>query len=162
LTTQNQLQDNLVQYIEDTIAFRFEAVIPNFQADAVEIHSALIDTQDRLSRIERLLSNAVRVKAAADRKVAMFKMNYQEQWDRAIVKVNSRPTLNEYATGKEKAAEANLATLEVQRQLRREEELQSFANEAVDVIKLHYYGLDKVRQDLRKRLDLETQAQFNA
>jgi hypothetical protein len=89
-----------------------------------------------------------------DRKLSGEKMKFQEAWDRSIIKTVNRPTLSEYATGKERAAEANLDTLMHAMNLRRLEEWKSFADEAVDIIKLHYYGLDKIRQDLRKRLDL--------
>lgn len=161
MSTHQQIQDKLTQLVEETLELRYSIQLPSYDADFTEVHRILITSQDLLSKIELKLSSAIRAKAASDRKIFITKMSFQEAWDRAIVKVNSRPTLNEYATGKEKAAEANLATLEYARVLRKEEELQSFAAEAVDVIRLHYYGLDKVRQDLRKRLDLEGNAAYS-
>jgi hypothetical protein len=160
-TAHQQLQTQLTEHIEEVIKLRFNFTIPTYDTDVVEVHTAVINVGIVLSQIESFLSKAIRAKAASDRKVTVFKMQYQEKWDRAIVKVNSRPTLSEYATGKEKAAEANLATLNEARQLRVEEELQAFAAEAVDVIRLHYYGLDKVRQDLRKRLDFESNVAYS-
>lgn len=161
MSVHEKLKAELTEYVEKTIALRFEVEIPNYQADVVEVHSAVITVGEVLSEIESYLSRAIRAKAASDRKVTTQKMVFQEKWDRAIVKVNSRPTLSEYATGKEKAAEANLATLNEARNLRHEEDVQSFAVEAVDVIRLHYYGLDKVRQDLRKRLDFESNVAYS-
>ncbi len=161
MSTHQQIKDKLTKLIEETLELRFSIQLPSYDADFNKVHRILISSQDLLSKIELKLSSAIRAKAASDRKIFIAKMSFQDAWDRAIVKVNSRPTLNEYATGKEKAAEANLATLEHARVLRKEEELQSFAAEAVDVIRLHYYGLDKVRQDLRKRLDLEGNAAYS-
>lgn len=161
MSAYEKIQNELIQFIEDTLELRYSIQVPGFDADFVEVHTRYVDAQNKLSQIERYLSKAIRAKAASDRKIFVAKMTFQEAWDKAISKVNSRPTLNEYATGKEKAAEANLATLEHARVLRKEEELQSFANEAVDVIRLHYYGLDKIRQDLRKRLDLESNATYS-
>ena len=148
------LQQNLVESLEKAIKIRFEFVVPGFGAEATELNRSLVEIQDCLSQIERYLSLSMRAKAIADRKVATARMIWQEVWDKAISKPSRRMTLTEYATGKEKAAEANLAAFEEARLLRQEEEIQSFANEAVDVIRLHYYGLDKIRQDIRKRLDM--------
>jgi hypothetical protein len=156
------LQKQLTDYIAQTLELRYTVEIPNYQADIDEVHSALIKAQMTLSKIEKFLSNATRAKAATDRKVFALRMTFQEKWDTAILKVAQRPTLGEFATGKERAAEANLATMGIARELRREEETQSYATEAVDVIKLHYYGLDKVRQDLRKRLDLEANTMYTS
>ena len=118
------------------------------------MHRALVAVQGSLNTLELYLSKVMRAKAVADRRVASVKMVWQEAWDKAIAKPSRRMALTEYATGKEKAAEANLAAFDEARLLRTAEELQSFANEAVDVIRLHYYGLDKIRQDIRKRLDM--------
>jgi hypothetical protein len=151
--TTPQLHTDLTTFIEEAIVIRFETEVPSHDAVLPEIHSVMIQAQINLSKLEALLSKAIRAKSVLDRKIAHLKMVYQEAWDKAIVKVNRRPTLGDFATGKEKAAEANLATLDTARVLRAAEESQSFANEAVDIIRLHYYGLDKLRQDLRKRLD---------
>jgi hypothetical protein len=157
-----KLYQQLTEQIEKVIQLRFSVYVPNFDAPITDVHSAFVNLSPTLSEIEKQLALAMRIKALADRKVAAFKMQYQEEWDKVIVKPVKKFAVNEYSTGKERAAEANLATLETARQLRREEELQAFADEAVNVIRLHYYGLDKVRQDLRKRLDFSQQEYFSA
>lgn len=149
-----KLKETLVELIEDSIRIRFDFNAVQFGAGPVELHRALVESQEKLTELENLLSRAIRAKALLDRQTALIKMQFQEAWDRAISKPNKRLTLSEYATGKEKSAEANLATLDQARTLRQAEELQSFSVEAVDIIRLHYYGLDKVRQDIRKRLDM--------
>lgn len=147
------MQDQLTTVIEQAIETRFEFGFVDINADPNELHNALVNMQTLLDSLERYLSQVIRAKSSADRRTAKARMVWQEKWDTAITKVNNRPSLSEYATGKEKAAEANLATFNEARELRQEEELHSFASEAVDIVRLHYYGLDKVRQDLRKRLD---------
>lgn len=154
MTSNQELQTNLEQYIEDTIEARFDFAVPGFDAGPVELHRALVEVQEVLTVIERFLSNSVRAKAALDRKQASVKMVWQEAWDRALSNSNKKLSFGDYTTGKEKASEANLSTLNEARSLRQIEEVQSFAHEAVEVIRLHYYGLDKVRQDIRKRLDM--------
>jgi len=156
LTPQEILQQQLTEYIEKAIKLRFEFKIVDANAGPVELHSDLVESQIALSDIEELLSKAIRAKAKMDRRVASVRMVYQEKFDKAISNSGKRPTLGEYATGKEKVSEANLAAFAELRELAIEETAQSFANEAVDIIRLHYYGLDKVRQDIRKRLDLQS------
>ncbi len=149
-----ELQDKLTEYLENSISIRFDFIIPEFGDGPVDLHNALVNIQRSLTYLEDYLSKSMRAKLMLERKLNSAKMNYQESWDKAIVKTLNRPTLSEYSTGKERAAEANLATLTQVIALRKLEEVKSFADEAVDIIRLHYYGLDKVRQDIRKRLDL--------
>ncbi len=149
-----ELRAKLEKHLEDAIDIRFSFLTPEFTAGPVELHRALVEAQEIITALERYLSDSMRAKSLLERRVAKARMVWQEAWDTAIAKVNKRPSLGEYATGKEKASEANLATLNEARVLRVQEEFLSFAVEAVDVIRLHYYGLDKVRQDIRKRLDL--------
>lgn len=149
-----KLHDELTQLITEALDARFSVQLVDSDAEFADIHSSFISIQNNLTELERLLSRAMRAKSRLDRQVSVFKMDHQEKWDRAISAPAKKVSFSEYATGKEKAAEANLATLESARSLRKIEDSQAFATEAVDVIRLHYYGLDKVRQDLRKRLDM--------
>lgn len=148
------IRGSLTTAMESAIKIRFEFQYPEFGSESIDLHRALVNIQDNLTMLEKTLGSVTGIKAALDRSVAHARLVWQEAWDRAISKPSKRISLTEYATGKEKAAEANLASLEEARELRQREELLSLANEAVDVVRLHYYGLDKVRQDLRKRLDL--------
>ncbi len=156
-----ELQEKLTKYLEEAIALRFEFTNPEFGDGPVELHHSLVAIQTSLTGLEDYLSKSMRAKSMLERKLNSAKMKHQESWDTAIVKTLNRPTLSEYSTGKERAAEANLATLTQAIALRQLEEVKSFADEAVEIIRLHYYGLDKVRQDIRKRLDL-AQSDFYA
>lgn len=150
----NKLHESLSQLITEALDVRFSVQLLDVDAEFADIHKSFIEIQQDLTCLENLLSQAMRAKSKLDRQVSVFRMGHQEKWDRAISAPARKVSFTEYATGKEKAADANLATLESARELRQVEDSQAFANEAVDVIRLHYYGLDKIRQDLRKRLDL--------
>lgn len=154
MKSSQELQETLESHIKNTLSARFGFQIPSFTAGPVELHSALVEVQEVLTTVEQFLSDAIRAKAALDRREAHGRMVWQEAWDRAISTTNKKPSFGDYTTGKEKAAEANLATLDEARSLRQTQETKSFADEAVEIIRLHYYGLDKVRQDIRKRLDM--------
>lgn len=146
-------RQDLESYIVDSYDSRFSFHSPEFGAGPVELHSGLVEVQEILSKLESNLSKALRVKAELDRAQAERRMVWQEVFDRALLK--KKPGFGgDFITGKEKAAEANLAAFNEARALREVEQDASFANEAVDIIRLHYYGLDKVRQDIRKRIDL--------
>lgn len=149
----SELQSRINQIIEDVLSTRFDFVIPRFDASVAVLEGATLDLTERLTKLESLLSQAIRAKAALDRSTTLLRLEYQAKWDSAISGRGKRPTFNDYASGKEKAAEANLATFEEQKKLNAVEQDLAFANEAVDIARLHYYGLDKIRQDVRKRLD---------
>jgi hypothetical protein len=120
------LQDKLADYIEKSIEIRFDFPDIEFGAGPVELHSALVSIQSSLTKLERYLSKAMRAKSLLDRKVAKDRMVWQEAWDKALAGANKKPALGDYATGKEKAAEANLAALMEARVLRVSEDLHSF------------------------------------
>jgi hypothetical protein len=148
-----EIRAKLEDYIEKTIEKRFSFELPDLTASPVELNHSLIEVQQILTEVEKYLSRAMRAKAGLDRREAHLKMVWQEAFDRALIKP-AKSFGSEFASGKEKAAEANLAAFDEARLLRKLQEDASFGNEAVDVIRLHYYGLDKVRQDIRKRLDM--------
>lgn len=153
MSVNEQLETTLSALIEKAVDIRFSFQLPAFDASVVKLNSLSLEAVEKLSILEQLLSQAIRAKAKMDRKISLLKLNYQVAWDKAISGAGKRPSFGDYATGKEKAADANLATFDLQRSLVMEEQTQAFANEAVDIIRLHYYGLDKLRQDVRKRLD---------
>lgn len=104
-----------------------------------------------LDRVEELLVKAVRAKAQITRIHRRTQDDLQVEWDRHVTNQSAvrRPVLTqEYVTGKEKFAEANLATLELRQKERRSLELLSFSEETLDVIRTIHRGLEGVRQDL--------------
>lgn len=104
-----------------------------------------------LDRLEELLVKAIRAKAQLARGHRIKKDQLQQAWDTHVSDqspTRRRVLTQEYVTGKEKFAEANLATLELQRTERKSLELLSFAEETLEVIKVIHRGLNDIRQDL--------------
>lgn len=147
------MRKRLEANVERAVEIRFAFEIPDLTAGPVELNHALISAQQILTQLEDLLSRSMRAKAGLDRREAHLRMVWQEAFDRALTKP-SKAFGSEFASGKEKVADANLSAFNEARVLRNMQEDASFGAEAVDVIRLHYYGLDKVRQDIRKRLDM--------
>ena len=156
-----ELRKKLEGYIEKSVDRRFAFELPDLTAGPVELNHSLISVQEILTEIEGYLSKAMRAKAALDRHEAHVKMVWQEAFDRALTKP-AKAFGSEFASGKEKSAEANLLVFNEARSLRLAQENASFGTEAVDIIRLHYYGLDKVRQDVRKRLDMSQSDYYTA
>lgn len=149
----SELRVNLEFLTEEAIKLRFNVTIPVYGAGPVELHQSLADVQQTLSTMEDYLSKVIRGKAALDRKENHLRMVWQEAFDKALTKKKNSLS-GDFVSGKEKIADANLSAFEEARSLRLIQEDLSFANEAVDIVRLHYYGLDKIRQDIRKRLDM--------
>lgn len=79
----------------------------------------------------------------------------EDAWDRAsqLVREQARniPVTrrsDEFLTGKERAADTNLAVLDQRIAARQAADLAHTCDEAVDVLRLSHRGLDGVRQDL--------------
>lgn len=116
-----------------------------------QITEQLANVRGRLDRIEELLINAIRAKAQITRAHRSVKDELQLAWDTHVSDqspTRRRVLTQEYVTGKEKFAEANLATLEQQRAERKILELLSFAEETLEVIRVIHRGLNDIRQDL--------------
>lgn len=116
-----------------------------------QITEQLTQVRGILDRIETLLVYAIRAKAKAARANRVAKENVQDAWDRHVTDqspTKRRVLTQEFVTGKEKFAEANLATLELQRIERKTLELLSLAEETLDVIRVIHRGLNDIRQDL--------------
>lgn len=128
-----------------------------------QIVEQLTFIRQRLDRLEELLVNCVRAKASLKRAHQQAKDDHQQAWDHHVTDSSAvrRPVLTqEYVTGKEKFAEANLATFELQRKERKAGEILSFADEATEVVRQLHRGLDGVRQDLLtqvRAIQVETQ-----
>lgn len=105
----------------------------------------------RLDRLEEMLVNSIRARASLKRAHQVVKDELQQAWDTHVTNpsaIQRRVLTQEYATGKEKFAEANLATLDLQRKERKSAELLSFAEETAEVIRTLHRGLEGIRQDL--------------
>lgn len=140
-------------WIEEAVKLRYSLELASY-TDLIApwlITEQLQNVRQRLDRIEELVILSVRARASLKRSHQQVKDELQVAWDSRLTDNSAvrRPVLTqEFVTGKEKFADANLATLELQRKERLASELVSFADESVEVIRQLHRGLDGIRQDL--------------
>jgi hypothetical protein len=123
--------------------------MPGTQAAPHEVHEYLLDVRRRLDRVEHLLATASRVRAHARRFAARDAQAAEDDWDDAVLKVRSAPVRrgDEFSSARERAAEANLASMTARRTARDSAENAALADECVEVLRLIHRGLDGVRHD---------------
>ncbi len=123
--------------------------MPGVQAAPHEVHEYLLDVRRRLDRIEQLVAVAVRIRATARRFAQRKNDSAESAWDEAIVRIRNAPVRrgDEFSSARERAAEANLATIALRRTARDGAEALSHAEEAHEHLKLLHRGLDGVRHD---------------
>lgn len=149
----SEAKDRLRAWLEEALELRgslglaaYDDLVAPFQ-----ITEQLSNVRMRLDRIEELLIKSVRARAALKRAVRISQDELQDAWDTHVTNqspVKRAVLTQEYVTGKEKFAEANLATLELRRAERKSQELLSFAEETLEVIRTVHKGLNDIRQDL--------------
>lgn len=146
-------RDTLRAWLEEALELRgslglapYDDLVAPFQ-----ITEQLTNVRARLDRVEELRIKAVRAKASVKKAHQKVKDELQDAWDSHVTNTSAvrRPVLTqEYVTGKEKFAEANLATFEQRKAERKSGELLSFAEETLEVIHIIHRGLNDIRQDL--------------
>lgn len=143
-------RETLNSYIEEVYRLRFNADVSKPGEGPSEILARLMTTRKSLDRIEELFMSCLRVKAKANRMKDSAQATVEDEWDQAVMNTRSATVVrgSDMIGPRERYANANLATLATRRNARSVAELASVADEAVDVIRVAYRGLDSVRQDL--------------
>lgn len=108
------------------------------------IRIALLDVRARLDRIEEILSNFIRLRGATVRQAVAARHAAGDAWDAHAVAARR----GDYEGAKERYAQWSVATLDEQRSARQAEKQQSVLDEAVEIVRLVYKGLDATRYDL--------------
>jgi hypothetical protein len=141
-------------YLREAIELRMLAELPALSSSMVDIQGALLDARQRQDRVEELMRNAMRIKARAQRSATAATLTADEAWDQAAVSNRTAPVQRgeEYMSGKERHAHANLAVLDLRRAARAAQELAHICEEAVDVLRTVYWGVSGVRDDIRELL----------
>lgn len=138
-------------YIREAIGLRMLAEVPPVAPDPAELQRHLLDARGRQDRVEELLRNALRIRARAQRANHAATAQADDAFDEAIHRQRCAPVQSggEFTSARERAAEANLATMDLRRTARTTAELTHVCEEAVEVIRSAYWGLSGVREDLR-------------
>lgn len=144
------VEDTLAACVREVTALRRDVKFPHAGAAPTEVQEALLDTRQRLDRVEEILSQVIGYRGAARRRLTEATASADEVWDRASVTTRGNTTLTgrDFTGPRERYADANLATLESRRAQRIVAEMSSRVDDAHDQIRLMHRGLDGVRQDL--------------
>lgn len=146
----DQVRDRLTGMVAEALELRFSLKYPEPGASPAQLSETLLDSRRRCDRIEELYGKAIRLRGQARRTAAARTAEVDELWDHAVTANRRAPVRpgDEYATAKERHAEANLATLDQRRQARIAADVADFCDECADVLRLTHRGMDTVRQDL--------------
>lgn len=153
MTTATDLNPNLEALITEALGLRSGLVLPSIDQGPVEVLERLIEVRTRLDRVEELLSRAVRFRTAVRVRLKEASGSLDEAWASKVAQpaaVRRRAASDGWggAAPRERYAEADLATLEEKRNVRRLEQWFDQVNDAVEVIRQAHRGLDTTRQDL--------------
>ncbi len=147
--TNAEIEGFLRDYVTETVALRFEGTLPPAGAGPDEIIDGLIATRQRLDRVEELMVQTLRIRAAAKRGSTAATATMDDQWDQAVRAIGTSSVVRgtEFQGPRERYAEANLDTFEARREARRAAQLHSMADEAYEAIRAMHWGLNGLRQD---------------
>lgn len=147
----SQLEDQILSWVKEALDLRFaqrggESLVPDQGSSPVL--NGLLSVRARLDRLEELLASATRARGRAARATAIAKAVSDDAWDsQSQVELQRTQRHGEFVAPRERYANSNLETLNQKRDFRAAERLQHCADEAYEVIRLVYRGLDGVRQD---------------
>lgn len=147
----SQLEEQMLSWVKEALDLRFAQNGGEYlstEHGSNPVLNGLLSVRGRLDRVEELLSMATRARGRVGRAVAVAKAVNDDRWDVEVRAEGARPMRQgEFVAPREKYANANLETLNEKRDFRAAERLYSFADEAYEVIRTVYRGLDNVRQD---------------
>jgi hypothetical protein len=150
LTVDSQQVERLLQdYLVEALDLRFTFTIPPPGAGPEVVMNSLIETRQRLDRVEELLVRTLRIRARARRAATAATASADDHWNRAVRRVATSSVRQgpEFQGPRERYAEADLSTLEHRHEARLAEALAGHCDETYDAIRTMHRGLDGLRQD---------------
>lgn len=150
--TAPEANPNLDVLIDEALQLRRGLSLPTIDQGPVAVMEQLIEVRTRLDRAEELLSIVTRFRTIVRTRNKNASGTLEEAWAARVVPTNGRRRLGSDGWGgsapRERYAEADLATLDEKRNVRRLEILFDQVNDAVEVIRQAHRGLDSTRMDL--------------
>lgn len=134
--------------IEESLSLR-KAVEVDFSSSDEELAESRQDIRRKIDRMEELLNIVVRIRYAYKRTVDKEQAELDEAWDRAVR--DSKPKVafgSDMIAPRERYADANLKTLEQHRKVNDSKEVLSHVQEAEEVVRNCYKGLDGLRLEV--------------
>lgn len=147
----DELKTKLESLVEEALALRTSARLPQFGADVHTVVDSLLDMRHKADRLEGLHIQAVQIKAKINRLYSAHKAEADDAWASSIMEQKSAGARNrdQYEGPRERYAEADLASMVQKRKARKAEELLSLADEADSIIRIAFKGLNEIIQDHR-------------
>ncbi len=128
--------------------------IPGSDYPPRQFYEALLQVRGRLDSMERLVDNAVALRASISRAVADLHDATEDAWDNQAAP--GRKRAREFEGARERYADWNLAVLPQRQEERQMQRLAEVAKETEDRIIKLYRGLNDARQDCVKALGFLT------
>lgn len=144
------MQD-LAAKVSEVLSVRFQVTLPSSESTPQAVLDSLLDARMKTDRVEGLYHEMVQLRAKTARVTAAIRAETDDRWSQALMDMKSAPSRqrDQYEGPRERYAEADLAVLELKRRLRKSEELLGMADEAVDITKTAFRGLNEIIQDHR-------------
>jgi hypothetical protein len=139
----------LDRFVAEALQLRMVSDLPVTAGTAAEAIAFLGTVRARLDRIEEMLSRVLRLRARAQRAHTVATAAADDAFDTAITRQRAAPVQSggEFSSARERAALANLAVMDLLHAARRTALTAHMCDEAVDLIRLAYRGLDGLRTD---------------
>jgi hypothetical protein len=129
-----------------------QIVVPDASAHVHTVHAALVQARGKLDALEELVSQAIALKGTTSRGERAARDAVDDAWDAEYHRRRQAGRFSEdYKSAKEKDAEINLAIREVRLNHREMTEVLSDVTECLDRLKLKYFAMRDIREELLTR-----------
>ncbi len=124
--------------------------VPGVSAQPPEVHEALLTARGGLDRVEEILAMAMVLRSGAEARAKDLTEKADDALDKALVAHSKRA--REFEGARERLAAASLDTLPERSAARTAVKVADLAAGIEKRVRLHYYGLVKLRDELSERL----------
>lgn len=140
-------------WIAEAVQLRSEVDMPiGWAPGPADLRDLLTQVRARQDRVDELVVNTTRLRAAASRAAVAAKAELDDKWDAAAARVPA----SDFQTGRDRQAQINLLIVGTARAARQADEKLSRASEAVDVLRVVQRSLDGFRIDVHRLLQALT------
>ena len=146
-----------IEYIHDLgtqwlaeVAAQRAVEVPDVSAQPPEVHKALVEARGGLDRVEEILAMAMVLRSGAEARAKDLTEKADDAMDKATVARSARA--RDFEGARERLAAASVDTLAERRAARTAVKAADLAASIEKRVRLRYYGLVKLRDELADRL----------
>ena len=156
MTDAQEIKDTVNSLVSEVLKLRSSVSLPSASSVPQAVLDSLLDVRAKADRVEELSITVLRMRAQLGRREAALKALVEDSWAQALtdLKGTGSRQRDQYEGPRERYAEADLAVLSDKRTLRKLEELMSVVDEASDVIRVAFRGINDIMNDHRTWLRL--------